>query len=74
VTAAAPLRFKQAPALCQLGHAGDFALLVAAPAGGANVLPRQQRLLPELNFSMRVLLIGGQALPAVTDRAAEPGG
>ena len=74
MTAAAALRFEQAAAIGQLRHAGDLAFFVAPPAGSADVFLGQQRLLPERHLSVRVLLVGGQPLPAVADRAAEPRG
>ena len=68
------MRLEEPAAFGQLGHAGNVAFLVAPPAGGADVVPRQQRLRPEGHLAVRVLFVGGQTLPAVADRAAEPGG
>ena len=74
VAAAAALGFKEVAALGQLRHAGHFAFLVAAAAGGANVVLGEQRIGPEIDLAVRALLVGGQALAAVADGAAEPGG
>src|ERR1039457_517090 len=74
MTAAASLRFEEPAAIRQLRHAGYLAFFMAPPARCADVFLGQQRLLPERYLSVRALFVASQPLPAVTDRAAEPGG
>ena len=74
MTTPAPLRFEEPAAIGQLRHAGHFPFFMAAPAGSADVIPGQERLLPEFHLPVRVLLVCGESLSAVADRTAEPGG
>ena len=59
------------PSLGQFRHPRYVAFLVAAAAGGANVIFVQQRVGPEGDAAVRAFLVGREALPAVADGAAE---
>ena len=63
MTAAAALRFEQVAAFGQFRHAGHVAFLMAAAAGGADVVFRQERVLPERHVAVRVLFVGGSPWP-----------
>src|ERR1035441_9687653 len=58
----------------QLRYPGHIAFLVASAAGGADVVFRKQRRLPECDVAVSALLIGGETLTAMADRTAELGG
>ena len=74
VTAATAVCLEQATAFGQFRHAGNVALFVATPTGGADVVFREQRLAPEGDLPMRTLSVSREPLPSVADCAAELGG
>ena len=62
------------PSLGQLRHAGYIALFVASAAGSADVVPCEERGLPERDVAVGALFVGSKALAAMADGAAELGG